>query len=580
MLDLIIAAVAGFVSFISPCVLPLVPAYIGYMGGRVTNTVSNQVAVSTSGGAAVIQSPSLSMRFNTFVHGLAFVSGFTFIFVLLGLLGTAFVQMVGSTAPVEGVIGRVGGILVIFFGLHFMGALQWLFNRLRARPALLANPASSILFAVFFYVVVAWGFTETIALWDTGAYPMWAGLLAILVLAGFYLYMFTGGAFTDPAAFWNNFLGSLDQMLYADTRRQITNPNRGLSSSALMGIVFAAGWTPCIGPTLGLAFTQAANGGDLGHATGVMIAYSLGLGIPFLITALALDSAQGVLRNLKKQMATLKLVSGGFLVFIGVLVTTGQLQAISRQFSVQFGDFSLRVEECIIGTLEGDIYLRQTGVCLSGDQSFRDLVAENTGETLNSTIVPAGEVLPSGENVDDAPVNPVNVPVDVAENPVLDTGSVSSILDVAAQSTVVEGLGVGNLAPNFETVDVQGNPVTLRDYRGNVVLLNFWFTECAPCRVEMPEFERVYNAHKDDGLVILAVNREESAAAVQAFADELGLTFPMALDEAGDVNFQYSVFGYPSTFVIDRDGVIQFKAFNALTEAQIQDIVADALAAS
>lgn len=560
MLDLIIAAVAGFVSFISPCVLPLVPAYIGYMGGRMTNTVSTQVSASSGGGAAVaaVSGPSLSMRFNTFLHGLAFVGGFTFIFVMLGLISTAFIQTFGSTATIEGVIGRVGGIAVIFFGLHFMGVLPSVFNWLRRQEQLISSPLFSIAFALFVYVLVSWGFTNTLALWDTSAYPIWSGLIALVIIAFFLLWMFTTGAFTQPKVFWNQFLNSLDQMLYADTRRQVMTPNKGLTSSAMMGLVFAAGWTPCIGPTLGLALTMAANGGNVAQATGLMAAYSLGLGIPFLITALMLDSAQGALRGIKQHMNTIKLVSGAFLVFIGVLVASGRLQDISRQFSVQFGDLSVHVEQCVIGTLEGDITWSQAGTCLSGDEDY---------ETLRRSNLDAEQAAITGETTT----------TQTDTNAALDTASIGSITDAAEDAGPVIGLAVGNRAPNFETTTLDGETVSLSDFRGQTVLLNFWFTECSPCRVEMPEFERAWQEYGDEGFVILAVNREESADDIQPFAEELGLSFPLLLDEDGDINYEYGVLGYPSTFILDKEGVIQFRAFNALTESQIQELIAEQL---
>src|SRR5450432_1630664 len=98
-----LALIAGLVSFLSPCVLPLVPAYIGYMGGRVTNTV----AAGTINGSSAALTPSVGSRFSTMLHGLAFVGGFTFVFVALGLLGTAFVSEIGrqNINVITGIIG-------------------------------------------------------------------------------------------------------------------------------------------------------------------------------------------------------------------------------------------------------------------------------------------------------------------------------------------------------------------------------------------------------------------------------------------------------------------------------------------
>lgn len=561
MLDVILATIAGFVSFISPCVLPLVPAYIGYMSGRVTHTVAAQVSVS-AGGAAQLPSPSLAMRFSMFLHGLAFVAGFTFVFTTLGILGTAFIRQIGSTNTVEGLIGRIGGVMIIFFGLHFMGVIPAVFARLRKTPFLLSSAFTSIVFALAAGALIAWGFSGTVALWDTGAYVGWTGTVALVIIALVLLGLIVGGAFVNPGVFWNKLLNTVEMGLYADTRRQMdAHGNQGLSGSALMGVVFAAGWTPCIGPTLGAAMTMAANGGDVGKAAVLMTAYSLGLGGPFLLTALLLDSAQGGLRRLKKHMNTIKLVSGAFLVLIGYWIASGQLQSISRDFSQRFGDISVRLEECTVGAFEGEIGWDQYPTCLDGEVSFYDLREQHTGIGMDGRPV---------QNTDDGQAA-------VDEPAARNVSDVQSITGVLAEAGPAIGLSVGSRAPNFETTTISGEPVSLADFRGQVVLLNFWFTDCVPCRLEMPEFQRAYEAYADDGLVILAVNREESAEAIEAFSDPLGLTFPLLLDESGDINFLYDVRGYPSTFVIDREGIIRYRSYSALTAKQIQEQITAAL---
>src|SRR5690349_9965435 len=99
------------------------------MGGRVTNVVAAQVAVS-GGTQKVALRPTMSTRFTTFLHGIAFVAGFAFVFVMIGLLSTAFLQEVGgrNINLVTDIIGRLGGVLIIFFGLHFMGVMPSVFN--------------------------------------------------------------------------------------------------------------------------------------------------------------------------------------------------------------------------------------------------------------------------------------------------------------------------------------------------------------------------------------------------------------------------------------------------------------------
>jgi peroxiredoxin len=384
--------------------------------------------------------------------------------------------------------------------------------------------------------------------WNTSALTFvgWATTLGLALAAIYVLALVIGGALTSPGTFWNKTLNTLDYALYADTRRQLTaEGNQGLSGSALMGVVFAAGWTPCIGPTLGLAFTLAANGGDIGQAATLMTAYSLGLGIPFLITALAMDSAQGALRGLKRHMGTIKTVSGAFLVFIGVLIASGRLQEISRQFSVEFGDFSYRIEECTVGLFDGDINAGQYGTCIGSEGG----VAALSGATAGAAGIETTS----------------------------DSSTSATDTSVASAEAVEVGLAVGNRAPEFTTTTIDGEPVALSDFEGDVVLLNFWFTTCEPCRVEMPEFQRAFDAHADDGFTVVAVNREEGPETIRTFAEDYDLDFPLLLDEEGDIQFQYGVTGYPSTFILDRDGVIVWRNFGPISVETIQERIDEVL---
>jgi peroxiredoxin len=113
---------------------------------------------------------------------------------------------------------------------------------------------------------------------------------------------------------------------------------------------------------------------------------------------------------------------------------------------------------------------------------------------------------------------------------------------------------VGALAPDFRLRSVEGRSVHLVDYRGQVVLLNFWATWCGPCRIEMPAIQDRYERYREQGLVVLAVNFDEPAQQVAAFRDDLGLTFPILLDPGARVQDLYRNRGYP-TFFVDRGGV-------------------------
>jgi thiol-disulfide isomerase/thioredoxin len=109
-------------------------------------------------------------------------------------------------------------------------------------------------------------------------------------------------------------------------------------------------------------------------------------------------------------------------------------------------------------------------------------------------------------------------------------------------------------APDFMLESVSGKRVSLKEFRGKVVFLNFWATWCVPCRDEMPLMEALYREYKDQGLAIVAVDFRENKATVRRFFDELGLSFDALLDVDGEVSEQYGAFSLPLTYFIDRDG--------------------------
>ncbi|MCY3834082.1 MAG: redoxin domain-containing protein [Chloroflexi bacterium] len=351
-----LALVAGILSFISPCVLPLVPAYIGYMGGRLTHNVSRQSAAGTPAAT------SWSLRAQMLLHGIAFVLGFTIVFVLIGLFTTALSSLAGQhVSTFTEMLGRVGGFVIIFFGFQFMGVMPRFFAWLRRKEqaSILDNMLFSLGFAVLASALIYWGVLKQAAV----ALPLIAALLAAL---------FVKGAFTQPAAFWHRLLERLESLLYSDTRGDIGGSEReGLLGSTFMGMVFSAGWTPCIGPLLGTILTVAAasgaTSGDIAQGMLLLSAYSIGLGIPFVITALLMNGAQGILRRLQRHMHKIELLSGTLLIGIGLLVASGQLQSLSQTFSRgEFADFTFRVEECGVGYFEGELRLSHLGACLGG----------------------------------------------------------------------------------------------------------------------------------------------------------------------------------------------------------------------
>ena len=196
-----LALLAGLASFLSPCVFSLVPAYVGYLGGLAAGPPD------AVGGK--------SNHWVTFSHGLAFVFGFSVVFVLLGV-AAAFAG--GLLYDVREWLAKIGGIVVIVFGLHMIGVFHLPF-------------------------------------------------------------------------------------LAYDTRvQQAPDPKWGYLSSALMGVFFSAGWSPCVGPVLGAILTLAINGGSISLGAMLLSAYSIGLAIPFLIAALGIGWVTTTLKKYSKTM--------------------------------------------------------------------------------------------------------------------------------------------------------------------------------------------------------------------------------------------------------------------------------------
>ncbi len=227
-----LAFLAGLASFLSPCVFSLIPAYVGYLSGR-------SVAASRSG--------SEPNKLVTFFHGLAFVLGFSAVFLTLGLTLSAIGTLLYD---LRFWLAKIGGVIVVVFGLHMTGLLRIPFLEYDLRP-------------------------QT----------------------------------------------KVDQ-------------RRGFLSSALLGVTFSAGWSPCIGPILGAILTLAINEGSISQGVWLLSFYSAGLAIPFLIAALGIGWVTTILRKYSKVMHYVEIVMGIVLIIVGVLLFFGVFNQLA-----QFGTF-------------------------------------------------------------------------------------------------------------------------------------------------------------------------------------------------------------------------------------------------
>ena len=129
---------------------------------------------------------------------------------------------------------------------------------------------------------------------------------------------------------------------------------------------------------------------------------------------------------------------------------------------------------------------------------------------------------------------------------------------------------VGSPAPDFTLQNISGQSRALSALKGQPVLINFWATWCGPCRYEMPAIEAAYQQHKAEGFTVLAVDADEPLDVVAAFVSELGLSFEVLLDPGNVVNDVYRVRAYPTSYFVDRDGVVALLQIGSMTESQLQ----------
>jgi len=273
------AFLAGLVSFLSPCVLPLVPGYISMLSGIGMEELRKGEA-PTSG---------------LFASSLAFVAGFSIVFISFGASASA----VGSfLLQNRGLLAPVAGALILLFGLHLLGALIKL--NLRAGIVLGA-------------LLVALGIA---------AYLRHAPLFAGLGASHFFSLSLIG-FFGPTMARWLN----RDVHL----RSKATQP--GIWSGFLLGFAFAFGWTPCIGPILSAVLLLAARSDTIARGVLLLAVYSAGLAIPFLLTALGISRFMAFYKNFRKYLHAVELFSGALLLLIGGLVFFNRLTWLAGKLS-------------------------------------------------------------------------------------------------------------------------------------------------------------------------------------------------------------------------------------------------------
>jgi cytochrome c-type biogenesis protein len=330
-LTLPIAFLAGLLSFASPCVLPLVPAYIGYLGGT---------TILSEGDAGARRETA-----RTFLHALLFVLGFGLVFILLGASATFIGRFLFDSSIL---LQRVGGVLLVVFGMRLM-AVEWDQKRWIAAAAM-AGVATFVLDSG----LIAQGRIE---FGDyTLTWLMESVMMVLVVLAG-AAWSTARQVILAVAAGILNFLAGFDavvpnlaasvlivlavillnraEFFYAEKKIELGQSKQtGYLRSLLFGVVFAAGWTPCIGPILAGILLVASQLDTVGQGIVLLTAYTLGLGIPFLLVGLAFGPLSRWLRRMNRYLGIVSIVSGVLLVLMGLLIFTNSLTFLS-----QYGNF-------------------------------------------------------------------------------------------------------------------------------------------------------------------------------------------------------------------------------------------------
>ena len=229
--SVLIAFAAGFLSFISPCVLPLVPSYITYITGVSFHDLTDQETRK-------------KLKWTTLIHSCLFILGFSTVFILMGASASYLGQILSKY---QTWIMKIGGILIILLGIHF-----------------------------------------------------------ILQIFPF---------------------------LQIEKRFEMKKKPLGYLGSFLVGIVFAAGWTPCIGPILSTILIYASTSQQMTTGIVLLASYSLGLGIPFLLASLAFNLFLATFEKIRRYMKVIIFVSGFFLIAVGILLLTGTFRVVTDYFN-------------------------------------------------------------------------------------------------------------------------------------------------------------------------------------------------------------------------------------------------------
>jgi len=150
---------------------------------------------------------------------------------------------------------------------------------------------------------------------------------------------------------------------------------------------------------------------------------------------------------------------------------------------------------------------------------------------------------------------------------------------LASAAPIIPATTANYPAPQLSLTDLQGKPASLEDYAGKVILVNNWATWCPPCKIEMPELQAYYVSHAAEGFVVIAIESGEPADQVASFVKEYGMTFPVWLDPQSKAQGALGNWDLPSSYVIDRDGIVRLSWTGGINQATLEEFVTPLLEA-
>ncbi len=451
-------------------------------------------------------------RSGLFSSALAFVLGFSAVFISFGAAASAVGTFLNAHRHV---LTPIAGALILLFGLHLVGLLIKLSLKV------------GIILGV---LLVALGVISLLR-----HAPLFADFGAL------HFFALSVIGFFGPA---------LARWLNRDVHIRSSVAQPGIGSGFLLGFAFAFGWTPCIGPILTTVLGFAGASGTIGKGVFLLAVYSAGLAIPFLLTALGISQFMTFYKSFRQYLHAVEMFSGGLLLFVGGLVffdnlkwLTGKLTFL--QSTVLWLEHALTtgIGETIFWVVAGVLVFGAVGYGLAKNWKAVTAFQGRKIALIVATVVALIAVTAYADHATRPPKQ---------QSPEVSGAQVPS--DKAANLPM----------PEITLKDLNDKDVPLSQYKGKVVLVNFWATWCEPCRVEIPWLIEMQKKYGDKGFVLVGIALDEEGKSVVA---------PFVAKERFDVNGQMlpmdykilignddaadkfgGLFGYPTSVLISRDG--------------------------